>query len=181
MRVPFFAYWKGRIKAEESEHICALYDILATTADLAGAAPPKTDGISLVPTLFAKPGEQRKHKYLYWENGTRSPHAQSIRMDQWWAYRQDPSKPIELYDITKDIDCKKDLAEDNPNIVTKIKQIFEEAHVNSEWYTNPGESQAQIDAKRQKAQATGQMQNPVRPNTTHTGRAERIDGEAPPK
>lgn len=181
MQVPFFAYWKGKIKAEESEHICALYDILATTADLAGAAPPKTDGISLVPTLLAKPNEQRKHKYLYWENGTRSPHAQSVRMDQWWAYRQHPSKPIELYDITKDIDCEEDLAEDNPNIITKIKQILKEAHVNSEWYVNPGESKAQIVAKRQKAQTTGQMQNPVRPNTTYRGRAEQMHGEATPK
>jgi arylsulfatase A-like enzyme len=177
MRVPFFAYWKGKIKAEESDHICALYDILATTADLAGTASPKTDGISLVPTLLSNPDKQRKHKYLYWENGSRSPHAQSVRMDQWWAYRQHPSKPIELYDITKDIDCKKDLAEDNPNIVTKIKQILTEAHINSQWYINPGQSEAQIEAKRQKAQTTGQMQNPVKPNTAYRGRAEQMHGE----
>jgi arylsulfatase A-like enzyme len=181
MRVPFFAYWKGKIKATESGHICALYDILATTADLAGTASPKTDGISLVPTLLSKPDEQQKHNYLYWENGTRSPHAQSVRMDQWWAYRDHPSKPIELYDITKDIYFKKNLAEDHLNIVTKIKQIFEEAHVNSQWYINPGESDAQIAAKRQKAQSTGQMQKPVSPNTAYRGRAEQIDGKVIPK
>jgi arylsulfatase A-like enzyme len=172
MRVPFFAYWKGKIKAQESSHICALYDILATTADLAGTASPETDGISLVPTLLAKPDKQLKHKYLYWENGTRSPHAQSVRMDQWWAYRDHPSKPIELYDITKDIDCKKNLAKDNPNIAAKIEQILKEAHVDSQWYVNPGQSKAQIDAKRQKAKAAGQMQTPVKANTIFRGRAE---------
>jgi len=181
MRVPFFAYWKGKIKATVSGHICAMYDILATTADLAGAAPPKTDGISLVPTLLSKPDEQRKHKYLYWENGTRSPHAQSVRMEQWWAYRQHPSKPIELYDITEDIDCEKDLAEDNPSIITKIKQMLTEAHANSEWYTNPGESKAQISAKRQKAQTTGQMQNPVIPNTAYRGQDVQMHGETSPE
>jgi arylsulfatase A-like enzyme len=181
MRVPFFAYWKGKIKAKESEHICALYDILATTADLAGAVPPKTDGISLVPTLLSKPDEQRKHKYLYWENGTRSPHAQSVRMDQWWAYHDHPSRQIELYDITKDIDSKKNLAEDHPNIATKIKQIFKEAHVDSKWYINPGQSELLINAKRQKAQSAGQMQKPVGPNTTYRGRDRQIDGEVTPK
>jgi len=172
MRVPLFAYWKGKIEAQESEHICALYDILATAAELAGATPPKTDGISLAATLLGKPDEQRKHKYLYWENGSTSPHAQSVRMDQWWAHRRRPSEPIELYDVTRDIDCEKNLAEDNPNVVRKIEQILEEAHVDSEWYTNPGQSKTQIAAKRQKAQASGQMQNPVGPNTAYRGQAE---------
>lgn len=181
MRVPFFAYWKGEIKAQESDHICALYDILATTADLAGTASPKTDGISLVPTLLAKPDEQRKHKYLYWENGSRSPHAQSVRMDQWWAYRDHPSSPIEIYDLKNDIECKKNLMKDNPGVVAKIEQIFEEAHVDSRWYVNPGESEAQISAKRQKARAAGQMQTPVKANTIFRGQAEQMHGEATPK
>ncbi len=181
VRVPFFAYWKGRIKAAESDHVCVLYDILATTADLAGTAAPQTDGISLVPTLLAKPARQRRHKYLYWENGTKSPHAQSVRMGQWWAYRDHPSEPVRLYDITRDIDCRENLAKDYPDIVAKIKQIFREAHADSRWYVNPGESKAQIAAKRTKAQAAGQMQNPVRANTIYKGRADQMHGGAAPK
>lgn len=164
VRIPFFVYWKGKIKAKENDRICALYDILATTADLAGAAAPKTDGISIAATLLSNP-DQPEHKYLYWENGSRSKHAQSARMDRWWAFRDHPSKPIELYDITKDINCEKDLAKDNPNIVAKIEQVFKEAHTDSNWYINPGESKAQIDAKTQKAEAVGEMQTPVRANT----------------
>lgn len=177
-RVPFFAYWKGKIKAGESDHICALYDILATTAELAGISPPETDGISLVPTLLGSPSKQEKHKYLYWENGTRSSHAQSLRLDQWWAYREHPSEPIMLFDITKDIDCKYDLAEKKPKIVSKIQEIFKEAHVDSEWYINPGESEEQIDAKLQRAKASGQMQNPTGPNTTISGRTKHIPNES---
>ena len=33
VRVPFFVYWKDKIKAGENDHICALYDLLATAAD----------------------------------------------------------------------------------------------------------------------------------------------------
>jgi len=68
VRVPFFVYWKDKIKAGENDHLCVLYDVLATAADLAGVMPPKTDGISFAPTLLARPNEQRTHEYLYWEN-----------------------------------------------------------------------------------------------------------------
>ena len=39
VRVPFFVYWKDKIKAGENDHICILYDVLATSADLAGLMP----------------------------------------------------------------------------------------------------------------------------------------------
>jgi arylsulfatase A-like enzyme len=32
MRVPFFVYWKNRVAPGESDHVCTLYDILATLA-----------------------------------------------------------------------------------------------------------------------------------------------------
>ncbi len=164
MRVPFFVYWQNKIKAGESDHICALYDVLATLADLAGADPPKTDGISLMPVLLGKPGKQQEHEYLYWENGTRSEHAQSIRLDRWWAYRDHPSSPVELYDITADINCTNDLAESHPEIIAEIKQIFTGGRTESEWYANPGESEEQKAVKLEKAKEAG-MQNPVSPNT----------------
>ena len=172
LRVPFFVYWKGKIRAGENDHVCALYDVLPTVADLANAVPPKTDGISLAPTLLGEPDKQDTHPYLYWENGTRSRHAQSVRMDQWWAYRDHPSKPIALYDITKDIDCRNNLAEDNPNVIEKIRHIFVRAHTDSEWYVNPGESDIQTAAKREKAAAMNSMQNSVRPNTIYKEQAE---------
>ena len=172
MRVPFFVYWKDKIKAGENDHICTLYDVLATAADLAGVMPPKTDGISFAPTLLARPNEQRKHEYLYWENGTFSQHAQSVRMNQWWAYSEHPSKPVMLYDIFQDLDCRNDLARDHPDIINRISQIFTEAHTDSEWYVNPGESKMQIAAKRKKAVALGGMQRSTSANSTYRGRTE---------
>ncbi len=171
MRVPFFAYWKDKIRPQENDHICALYDIFATTADLAGVVPPETDGISLVPTLLGRPDDQRKHTYLYWESGTQSLHAQSVRMGPWWALRQNPSRPIALYDVTLDIACERDLAQENPDVVQRVRQILKDAHEHSQWYVNPGESKTRIDAKRQAAQTSGQMQNPVKANTLYKGRS----------
>jgi arylsulfatase A-like enzyme len=172
LRVPFFVYWKDKIKAEENDHICALYDISATVADLANIAPPKNDGISFAPILRGKPDEQEIHRYLYWENGTKSRHAQSIRMDQWWAYREHPSKAIKLYDITEDLACMNDLAESNPEIIGRVRQIFAKAHTESEWYVNPGESKEQISAKRDKAISMKIMQPSTGANTTYRGRTE---------
>jgi arylsulfatase A-like enzyme len=172
LRVPFFVYWKDKIKAEENDHICALYDISATVADLANIAPPKTDGISFASILRGKPDEQETHRYLYWENGTKSRHAQSIRMDQWWAYREHPSKAIKLYDITEDFACMNDLAESNPEIIRRVRQIFAEAHIDSEWYVNPGESKEQISAKRDKAISMKIMQPSTGANTAYRGRTE---------
>ncbi len=167
LRVPFFAYWKGRVRTGESDHVCALYDILATVADLADVPPPPTDGISLVPTLLGEPDKQQEHRYLYWENGTRSPHTQSVRLDQYWAYRSHPSQPIELYDLDRDTACANNIAQEHPEVVMKVRHIFREAHAESQWYVNPGESKQDTAAKRKKAQTAGQMQNPIKPNTTY--------------
>lgn len=170
-RVPFFAYWKGRIEARESDHLCALYDMLATAADLAGTVPPKTDGISLAPTLLSRPETQRTHAYLYWENGSQSLHAQSARVGPWWAFRSHPSRPIALYDVTQDVTCERDLAREHPDVITRVTQIFKEAHQDSRWYVNPGETKAQTDAKKQAAIDSDTMQNPAKANTLYRGRA----------
>ena len=43
-------------------------DLMATTAELAGATSPQdVDSISFVPTLTGRSEKQAKHKYLYWE------------------------------------------------------------------------------------------------------------------
>ncbi len=166
VRVPFFAYWKGMIEPGESDHLVAFYDVLATAADLAGVEnPPDTDGISFAPTLLGRQGEQKKHPYLYWENGTRDPHVQTVRLgERWWATREHPDKPVQLYEIESDILCEHDLASRHPEIVAQVRDIFTEAHEDSEWFRNPGDSDAYFSAKVAKARAEGSLQVPTPPN-----------------
>jgi len=171
VRVPLFANWPGRIKAGQSDHICALYDFLATAADLAGVKlPHKTDGISFAAELAGRADLQAKHEYLYWENGSRNNHAQAVRMGRWRAFRPHPSRPTELYDLEKDVACRRDLAKDHPDVVARIERIFKAAHTDSQWYVNPGQPKASIEAKRKQARAAGQLQTPRRANSTYTRR-----------
>jgi arylsulfatase A-like enzyme len=151
LRVPFFVYWKGRINPRLSDHITAFYDFLPTAADLAGIAlTSATDGISIVPELENRPEEQCKHEYLYWEHDS-TIHAQTVRMDRWHAFRPHPNKPMELYDIVSDPECKENLASKQPDIVKRIGHIMEKAHTPSRWFINPGESRESIAAKKERA------------------------------
>jgi arylsulfatase A-like enzyme len=159
LQVPFFVYWKGKIEPGVSYHICALYDFPATAADIAGVKPPRTDGISLYPTITGKKKLQQEHDFYYWENGSHSNHAQSVRFGKWWAYRPAPSEPVELYDLTSDMGCTRNLAGSNPEVIFQIKEIMTREHRDSEWYVNPGESKEQSEEKRQNAIAEGSLQN----------------------
>ena len=166
LRVPLFVSWSGRIAPRESAHVCALYDFLPTAAELAGATRKHaTDGISLVPALEDRPDCQEKHEYLYWENGTKSPHAQAVRMGPWYAYRSHPNKPTALYHIDTDVGCSHDVADQHPEIVGRVERVFQEAHEDSQWYINPGESRARTDEKREEARRTNALQTPTRPNS----------------
>lgn len=67
IRVPFIAYWKGKIQPGVTDQWLALWDMYPTFQNLAGIPVTKNiDGISILPTLFKK-GKQLQHDYLYWE------------------------------------------------------------------------------------------------------------------
>jgi arylsulfatase A-like enzyme len=168
VRIPFFVYAKKYIKPGKSKHLCTLYDFFETAADLAGLAGTyQTDGISFLPVLLNSSSEQQKHDYLYWENGTFNPHAQAVRLDKWFAFRSHPDKPIELYDSHHDKSCLENVAKQNPEIIAKIQTIYMDAHEDSRWYSNPGESEEEIQRKRKKAESENSLQIPVKANTTY--------------
>ena len=118
IRVPFVARWPGRIKpGAVSGHIGGFQDMMPTFAELAGVKPPKTDGESIVPTLLGRDG-QKQHEYLYWGGGR----VQAVRMGKWKAIRSG-KQPWRLYDLSRDIAEKKNVAGANPEVVKKIQQI----------------------------------------------------------
>ncbi len=184
VRVPFFAYWRGTIAPGESDHPVAFYDVLATAADLAGVEdPPATDGISFAPTLRGRPEQQETHEYLYWENGTREPHVQTVRLgERWWATREHPDRPIRLYEIERDPACSRDVAGAHPEVVGRVREIFSEAREDSEWFLNPGDSDETVAERTARARAEGSLQVPTPPNGTDLGERwkQRILGETEP-
>jgi len=120
IRVPFIARWPGRISPGRiSDHIGAFWDMMPTFAELAGEAPPRTDGISMVPELTGRKERQRKHEYLYW--------GRAVRAGRWKALR-DKSGRWTLYDLDRDIAETTDVAAAHPDVVAKIKGFAAEAH-----------------------------------------------------
>jgi len=135
IRVPYIARWPGRIKAAgTSNHISAFWDFLPTCCELIGREPPRDiDGISMLPTLFGRNHDQRKHEYLYWELRGQ----QAIRMGKWKALRLKPGRKIELYDLDKDIAESKDLADEYPEVVAEMAKIFRTGRTESEVFPLP--------------------------------------------
>jgi arylsulfatase A len=142
IRVPLIARWPGRIKAGSvSHHISAFWDFLPTCCELVGIkAPEGIDGISMLPTLLGKPGEQREHLYLYWEFHEQGKR-QAVRMGDWKGIRQNvaknPNGPIELYNLKNDLGENDNVAARHPEIVAKIDAYMKAARTPSENWPLP--------------------------------------------
>jgi arylsulfatase A len=153
IRVPMIASWPGRIQAAQTSRLPAAgWDIMATLADLAGAArPANTDGISLVPTLLGQPERQQAREYLYWE--FHMGKQQAVRMGRWKGVRFGGTQErIELYDLDADIGETRNVADGHPDIVTRITTIMEEARADSEFnkfWPLPEHRQNQIKMDKQ--------------------------------
>lgn len=137
IRTPLIARWPGKIKAgTATSHISAHWDLLPTVCELAGAfTPGDIDGVSYVPTLLGKSSEQKRHEYLYWEFPARGG-KQAVRMGKWKGVREnlfkDPNAPLQLYDLSKDIGEKNNIAERHPEKVEQLEDLLKEAHVESD-------------------------------------------------
>ena len=129
LRIPMIARWPGKIEpGRKSDHLWYFPDVLPTVAEITGANAPKDiDGISIIPELIgAKPAgrKQEKHEYLYWEYRTQT----AVRMGDWKLIRTKADRDWELYDLSKDIEEKVDIADEHPDILAKMKGYAAEAH-----------------------------------------------------
>lgn len=130
IRVPLIARWPGTTPAgQTSDHIGYFGDLMATAAELAGVdCPSDTDSISMLPTLTGDGVNQAKHDYLYWEFYEQGG-KQAVRSGNWKAIRM-PWKigETQLFDLSKDIGEQQDLADANPEIVSEMETMMEDAH-----------------------------------------------------
>jgi arylsulfatase A-like enzyme len=123
IREPMIVRWPGQVKpGATSDQVWAFWDFLPTAAEIAGAKAPKNiDGVSLLPALLGK--QKVDHAPLYWEFYERG-FEQALRVGDWKAVRHAPGQPIELYDLSKDISEKKDVASVNPAVVERMEAAF---------------------------------------------------------
>lgn len=136
VRVPAIARWPKHIATGvTSDQIWAFWDFMPTAAELAEADCPRTDGVSILPTLLGRNDHQRQHDHLYWEIGSR----QAARIGRYWARRDNPSSPLHVYDAESDISEERDLAGELPEVVRQAEELFISAHVPNPQYPSPGE------------------------------------------
>lgn len=135
IRVPMIASWPGHIPAgTTSNHLSAFWDMMPTMCELAGIEPPVTDGISMVQEMLGKTEKQKKHEFLYWE----FPEAggqKALRMGYWKAFVKNihnGGRKVELYDLSKDPREQNDVAEQHPDVVKKVLEIFRSEHTTPE-------------------------------------------------
>ena len=137
IRIPFVAWWPGRITAGSvSDHVGYFGDWMATAADLTGGKTPVgCDSISLVPTLFGKPVEQRQHEFLYWEFHEGGFKQAALYQGRWKGIRSDsPDAVVALYDQQTDIAEKTDVAAQHPEIAARIGAYLSTArNVSPDW------------------------------------------------
>ena len=131
IRVPMIVRWPGRIKpGAVSDRVWAFWDFLPTVAEIAGVKPPKNiDGRSMLPTLMGR--WQRQPPFLYWEFHERGFN-QAVRMGDWKGIRLAPGRPLELYDLKRDIGETNNLAAVRPGIVRRIESHLKTARTESE-------------------------------------------------
>jgi len=132
LRTPMIVRFPGKIPANKLNTTAVWYfaDVLPTLADLAGVKPPPgIDGISILPTLLGKK-QNTTDRFLYWEFPT-GGFKQAVRWRNYKAIRPAPDKPLELYDLEKDLAEQNDIAEKSPYVVAKIESYLRTARTDS--------------------------------------------------
>lgn len=139
IRMPFIASWPARIKkGMVSDHIGCFTDIMPTICEAAGAAAPKTDGVSLLPLLSGAAEKQQKHEFLYWEYPAAGGQL-AVRWGKWKGIVkkvQTGNRKMQLFDLSvagKDMESPAmDVATQHPDIVDRMWKYIEQSHVDSE-------------------------------------------------
>lgn len=141
IRVPLIVRYPGHIQAGTvNDHISAFWDILPTVCDLSQIDPPSgIDGISLAPALLGQP--QKQHNFLYWEFPDYGGQ-QAVRFANWKAIRtglkeKESDTRIQLYNLETDLGETNNLADQNPEIVSRCRSIMRSARVESRLFPFP--------------------------------------------
>ena len=118
IRVPMFAYWKGKIQpGQVIDEMVTTLDFTATTLRLGGGdIPPEFDGIDLMPRLAGAANELSRSQPMYWDFYT----GQAIREGDWKLWRKDETTV--LFNIAEDPAELTNLAYQKPELVKTLTE-----------------------------------------------------------
>lgn len=124
MRVPTLAWWPETIPAGSiSKEIGVTTDLLPTLAKLTGSSIPDDriiDGKDISDLLLGKTNARSPHQLHFYEN-------EGIRRGDWKLVKKVTRKKIslELYDLSKDLGEKKNLAGSHPAMVKELDHLLQ--------------------------------------------------------
>ena len=133
IRVPFIAWWPGRIRpGRESGHVAYAGDFFASAAQLAGRpAPVGLDSVSFVPTLTEE-GNQPAHEFLYWEFHEGGFRQAALLEGRWKGIRSGgPDRTVRLHDLMNDVAEQKDVAAEHPEVAKRLGEHLSTARTDS--------------------------------------------------
>ena len=118
MREPTVIRWPGKIPAgKDNSELMTAMDLLPTFVHLAGAKVPDDriiDGKNIWPTLAGN--AKTPHEKFFYSGGNT---LQAVRSGPWKLHWKN-GKPIQLYNLDKDIAERKNLLKDHPEIVKRL-------------------------------------------------------------
>jgi arylsulfatase A-like enzyme len=127
IRVPFIAWWHGRIKAGGVSDMPLTHaDVLPTLMELIGGKVETNwgvDGISFARAL-ATGSQTNHHESLYWESHT-GGFTQAFRVGDWKLVRHYTDGKPELYDLKKDPIEKNDIASAHTDVVESMVKLMD--------------------------------------------------------
>ena len=115
-RVPFIAYWPGKIEAgSHSAELAISIDVMPTILAAANVSAPadlELDGVNLLPTLTD--GVPLSSRQLYWAHGK----SRAMRDGDWKLVDESAGrKPPALFNLKQDLGEQRNLAKQNPEQV----------------------------------------------------------------
>ncbi len=126
IRVPFLVSWPGTLpEGRTYERPVSCLDIAATAAELAGLNRQQRaglEGVNLVP-YFRGEKEGDPHEALFWR--TAGGRQWAVRAGRWKLLKPSADRPVELYDLAADIGESQDLAGDKPEVVARLRSLYE--------------------------------------------------------
>ena len=165
MRVPCVMRWPGRIPpASSSDELAITMDLLPTFAHLSGASVPDDrvlDGRNIWPLMSGGEGARTPHDaFYYYQLGSLG----AVRSGNWKLHFGrltskdgeivwNPS--TELYDLSQDIGESNNVAEENPEVVRRLRALADQAR------SDLGDDQSSQHAQGSRTRPPGSVDDPV--------------------
>jgi arylsulfatase A-like enzyme len=135
MRVPCIMRFPGKIPAGRvCRQVCSAMDFLPTMARLCGTEPSKDrkiDGKDIWPLMSGKPGARSPHEAFYYYQ---IDQLQCVRSGKWKLHlpmemkktsweESEGKTPLQLYDLETDIHEDHNVADEHPDVVSRLLAI----------------------------------------------------------